>query len=102
MINNENVIEAMPATDEQTDIVYAESASFGFKYLLALFCFVIAGVAVGVTVFSVIRYCGSESVQAVDTISSTGSPSFAPSFIAADIEMAAGQLDKIQMQLEKQ
>jgi len=89
MINNENVIEAMPATDEQTDIVYAESSSFGFKYLLALFCFVIAGVAVGVTVFSVIRYCGSGSVQVVDTISSTGSPSFAPSLIAADIEMAA-------------
>ena len=95
---NPHILEAVPVKDNEYsgDLVYAESSTFGLKHMLrersarrmlALFCLIIVGVTIGVTV---ITLKGSHATSAETFYSaSTESPSSSPTLISYDIELAA-------------
>jgi len=105
--SNPYLIEATPVKENEVgdDIIYAETATFGLKYILSepkfrcmlIFIFlVVVSVTVGVTV---VALKGSDAINAPQpsvivssTTSPTRSPSSAPTRIAADIEQAAGAI----------
>jgi Leucine-rich repeat (LRR) protein len=100
---NPFIIEATPVkeNDYNGQVVYAESATIGMKYilqarpvrrLLAMICVIIVAVTVAATVVALKSSNKGAKPFVAETASPTGTPTSAPSFIGDDIEQAAAAI----------